>query len=110
MQNDLDNTYMQKSIACFALDADKLLIVKLSNVMPFLVPLLTRLTSGCINLIDKLRGIMPSLMSNVGEIPALWIIKQVENVVKERLKSGKRRMDLLQLMLDAATYDEVKVI
>ena len=36
MQKDLDNIYMQKSMACFAMDTEKLPIVKLSNLMPFL--------------------------------------------------------------------------
>jgi hypothetical protein len=38
-----------------------------------------------------------------------WIIEQVKEVIKQRLTSGKKRMDLLQLMLDAATHDEIKV-
>ncbi|CAF4337908.1 unnamed protein product [Rotaria sp. Silwood2] len=35
-------------------------------------------------------------------------MKQVQNVVKERLTSGMKRMDLLQSMLDAATDDEIE--
>jgi hypothetical protein len=33
----------------------------------------------------------------------------VGKVIKQKLVSGKKRMDLLQLMLDAATHDEIKV-
>ncbi|CAF4781921.1 unnamed protein product [Rotaria sp. Silwood1] len=51
---------------------------------------------------------MPWLMSNTEDLPTVWIMKQVENVVKERLRSGKKQTDLLQLMLDVATNDEVK--
>ncbi|CAF3497399.1 unnamed protein product [Rotaria socialis] len=108
MQNDINNIYMQKSMACFATDAEKVFIVKLSNVMPFLIPLLTRVINIRISVVNQLRTLLPKLMHDVDDIPALWIIKQVENVVKERLTSGKRHVDLLQLMLDAATYDEIK--
>jgi len=109
MQNDVDNIYMQKSMACFALDTEKLTIVKLSNVMPFLIPLLTQILKGHVLIINTLHKIMPSLMSNLGTMAHSWIIEQVKEVIKQRLASGKKRMDLLQLMLDAATHDEIKV-
>ncbi|CAF4672829.1 unnamed protein product [Rotaria socialis] len=41
-------------------------------------------------------------------MPNVWIMKQVGSVVRERLKSGKKQTDLLQLMLDVATNDEIK--
>jgi len=109
MQNDLDNIYMQKSIACFAIDTDKLLIVKLSNVMPFLIPLLTQIVKARVFMINTLHKIVPSLMSNVDNMAVFWIIEQVKEVIKQRLASGQKRMDLLQLMLEAATNDEIKV-
>ncbi|CAF2085859.1 unnamed protein product [Rotaria magnacalcarata] len=108
MQNDVDNIYMEKSAASVSVQLDKLFVVKLSNVMPFLIPLLTRLIKVHMFLVDKLRGMIPWLMRNVEDLPSVWIIKRVGNVVRERLKSGKRQMDLLQLMLDVATNDEVK--
>ena len=37
MQNDIDNIYLKKSVACFEMDPGKLPIVKLSNLMPFLI-------------------------------------------------------------------------
>ena len=101
---------MQKSMACFATDAEKIFIVKLTNVMPFIIPLLTRVINLRTTVVNRLRELLPKLMHDVDDMPALWIIKQVENVVKERLTSGKRHVDLLQLMLDAATYDEIKVV
>lgn len=110
MQNDIDNIYMQKSMACFAVDIEKLFLVKLSNVMPFLTPVLNGMSKISMNVIEKMRELWPSLLKNAGELPSTWIIRQVENVVKERLSSGKRKMDLLQLMLDAAVAEEFKVI
>jgi hypothetical protein len=109
MQNDLNNTYMQKSMACFAVDTDKLFMVKLSNVMPFLIPLLTRIVKARTFIINTLQKIVPSLTYKVKSLAIFWIIEQVEKVIKQRLASGKKRMDLLQLMLDAASHDDVKV-
>jgi hypothetical protein len=100
---------MKKSIALFEIDPTKLPIVKLSNVMPFLNPVLIIIGRSLIAITAALRKLVPSLMRNVQGLPTTWIIEQVGQVVEERLRSGKRRMDLLQLMLDAAKQDEVKV-
>jgi hypothetical protein len=48
-------------------------------------------------------------MRNVEGSPQLWIFKQIDNVVKQRLNSKNKRIDLLQLMLDASTEQEIKV-
>ncbi|CAF4672883.1 unnamed protein product [Rotaria socialis] len=107
MQNDIDNIYMKKSALSVSVQLDKFLVVKLSNVMPFLIPLLTLLIKARMFLVDKLRAMIPWLMRNVEDLPSVWIIKRVGNVVRNRLKSGKKQMDLLQLMLDVAKNDEV---
>lgn len=109
MQNDIDNIYMKKSMASVAVQIDKLPIVKLSMVMPFLVPLLTAWVKARAAIVDKLRATIPWLVRNVEELPTLWIAKQVQNVVKERLKSGKKQTDLLQMMMDVATDKAIKV-
>ena len=96
-------------MACFATDNEKLFIVKLSNLMPFLIPLLIRIVRARIFIVDTLCQIVPSLLDKVDTLAIFWVIAQVEEVIKKRLASGERRMDLLQLMLDAATHDEIKV-
>ncbi len=100
---------MQKSIACFSVDPEKLSIVKLSNLMPFLIPLLTKIAKVRVLIINTLHKMMPSLVPDAAIMARFWIIEQVKEVIKQRLTSGKKRMDLLQLMLDAATHDEIKV-
>ncbi|CAF1266976.1 unnamed protein product [Rotaria sordida] len=99
---------MKKSTATVAVQIEDLFIVKLSIVMPFLIPLLTKYVKIHSFLVDTIRTLMPCLISNVEDLPNVWIMKQVGNVVKERLRSGTKQLDLLQLMLDAATDDEVK--
>lgn len=109
LQNDIDNIYFKKSMATFARDPEKMLMVRLSNLMSFLNPLLIKFMHTTIALIGFLRTSMPSLMGDVQDHPQVWFFKQIEQVVKERLSSGNRRIDLLQLMLDASTQQEIKV-
>lgn len=109
MQNDANNIYMKKSEASTAMRMDNLFVVKLSLVLPFLIPLLTLIIKIRMFFVDKLRAILPPSMYKVEDLPVVWIMKQVGEVVEERLKSGKKRTDLLQLMLDVTTKEEIKV-
>ncbi|CAF0820592.1 unnamed protein product [Adineta ricciae] len=108
MQNDVSNIYMKQAMACFATDPEMFPIVKLSNVLPFLNPLLTRIMQSGICLINALSKYVPSLISPIETIPIFWFIGQVEVLIKQRLASGEKKTDLLQLMLDAAAHDDVK--
>jgi hypothetical protein len=77
--------------------------------MPFLTPLLIKMMISSVKLINFLSAARPSIMRTVEVLPQLWIFKQIENVVKQRLTSENKRTDLLQLMLDASTQQEIKV-
>jgi hypothetical protein len=109
LQNDIDNMYMKKSLAVFTGDPEKSFIVRLSNLMPFLSPLLIKFMNISLKLKNIIHRTIPSLMKNVEDPPRLWIFKQIENVVKQRLSSENKRTDLLQLMLDASTQEQIKV-
>lgn len=109
MQNDRDNVYMEKSLAISETDFTKQPIVKISQVLPVLNPLIIVLFKNLLILSNTLRKWVPSLMRNVPMSPINWIVHQIGQVVKERASAGKKRMDLLQLMMDAAHEDEVKV-
>jgi len=109
MQNDLDNICMTRSIACVEINHEKLFIVKLSYLMPFLIPIFSPIVKLFIIIVKIFRKYFPSLMKNKEFHPAFWIIDKVEETVKERINSGKRRMDLIQLMLDASTQDQDQV-
>ncbi len=109
LQNDIDNIYMKKSISIFARDSEKMFIVRLCNLMPFLSSLVIKIMNSFLRTINFLCASMPSLMRNIEGSPQLWIFKQIENVVKQRLTSENKRIDLLQLMLDASTQEHIKV-
>ncbi|CAF0997330.1 unnamed protein product [Adineta steineri] len=108
MQNDIDNIYMKKSIACFEIDIEKLFIVKLSNVMPFLIPLLSQIFRFSLLMTRIKQKWLSNNASKDDDKPAIWLIGRLEEVLKKRLTSETKRTDLLQLMLDAATEDEIK--
>ncbi|CAF3917122.1 unnamed protein product [Rotaria sordida] len=84
MQNDINNPYLQKSAAVFKIDIDGLLL--------------------------KLIKLIPFLSNYIEEMPTLWLLNRVQDVVDLRRKTSKdlnKRVDLLQLMMDASTNDKV---
>ncbi len=113
MQNDVDNIYLRKSAETFALDIDKLSIVKLTNLLPFFVNPFRYFYLSQIAVRRALIRIIPALSSYIEETPGSWLTNRVKEVVKLRTRSSTtsvaKRVDLLQLMIDASTQDEVKV-
>ena len=115
MQNDIKNPFIIKAAKFFFVNPQKLFIVKLSYLMPWLIPILTQIIHVMMILFNGLRYVAPRIMVNFEELPGLWIINQVKQVIDARIakvksgEEGQRRIDLLQLMLDAATSNEVKV-
>jgi hypothetical protein len=100
---------MKKSLAVFSRDPEKMSIVRLSRLIPALNPLLIKLMHSFITSINFLRTSIPSIMGNIEDPPQLWIFKQIHHVIKQRLASENKRIDLLQLLLDASTQEGVKV-
>ncbi len=113
MQNDVDNIYLKKSAETFALDVDKLSIVKLTNLLPFFINPFRYFYLSQIAVRRALIKIIPALSNYVEETPGSWLTNRVREVVKLRTTSNitpaVKRVDLLQLMIDASTQDEVKV-
>jgi hypothetical protein len=110
MQNDVDNIYLRKSAETFELDVDKLSIVKLTNLLPFFVNPFRYFYLGQVAVRRALIKIFPALSSYIEETPGSWLTNRVREVVKLRSNSASgKRVDLLQLMMDASTHDQVKV-
>ncbi|CAF3705214.1 unnamed protein product [Rotaria sp. Silwood1] len=115
MQNDIANPFIIKSARFFEVHPERIFLAKLSYVMPWLTPILTLIVHSIITLCNVLRYLAPSLMSQFEEIPGMWIINQVKNIIEARTikikleeNNKQHRIDLLQLMLDAVTFNEVK--
>jgi hypothetical protein len=112
MQNDINNPYLQKSAEFFETDFDQLLIFQLSNLMPFLARPLHDILFGLTDLRAILVKLIPSLSNYIKELPSLWLINRVQDVINLRTKSPsnlRKRVDLLQLMIDVSTNDKVTV-
>ena len=111
MQNDVNNAYLRKSAEVLQIDVEKLKIVQLSNLLPYLTPALIYIFHVHLVLIRFLSNLFPFVATCFEELAPFWIVKRVQEVVDLRTASDSvKRMDLLQLMLDASHGEESQVI
>ncbi|CAF4079320.1 unnamed protein product [Rotaria sp. Silwood2] len=108
MQNDIDNIYLKKSAKVVDINFDKLFIVQLSNVMPFLKPFLITFFLCQLKIIRTLGKIFPFINYFMEELAPFWIINRAQEIVDYRKlhSDEQKRVDLLQLMIDAKVSDE----
>jgi hypothetical protein len=114
MQNDIDNLFMRKCKLAVDDNPERLFLTKLGNLMPFSIPILLYVMVGQMLLGTLIRAVAPAwFLPQIEGLPALWILNQAETIINARKQanySGKHhQVDLLQLMLDAATRDDIKV-
>mgnify|MGYP002378798975 CR=1 FL=1 len=109
LQNDIDNVYMKRSLTLFSRDPEQMFIIRLSHLMPFLDPLIIQLFNITLKTVNFLSTKLPFLLKTTQESPHFWIFKQLEDIVKEKLRTSDKRVDLLQLMLDALTEEIINV-
>ncbi|CAF1280803.1 unnamed protein product [Rotaria magnacalcarata] len=110
MQNDINNPYLLKSAEVFKTDADDMLLMRLSNLIPSLARPLHDILFSTAEFRRRLIDAIPFLSNFITELPYLWLMNRVREVVDQRAKSSsdtKERVDLLQLMMDASTADPV---
>lgn len=101
MQNDINNELMLRAAACFEQHVEYSLWTKLSFLMPWLTPCLTKIIFGQLILMQFLHRIAPSVFPDVLELaPTMWLQSKVDSIIEARTVE---RNDLLQLLLDAAT-------
>ncbi|CAF3826502.1 unnamed protein product [Rotaria magnacalcarata] len=108
MQNEIDNIYLKKSAEVVELNYDKLFVIQLSNVMPFLKSFLIKFSIYQLKLIQTLGRIFPFMTWFMEELAPFWIINRAQEIVNYRKQhsSEKKRIDLLQLMIDTEAPDE----
>lgn len=110
MQNDVDNEYFKKAEEAVATNLDENPLIRLGYLMPWLIPLLNYIMIGLVLLKRFAHKFIPS----IEEMPRFWLINRLKYLIDQRTKynedhNNKRIVDLLQLMLDTATRDTVKV-
>jgi len=112
MQNDINNPYLQKSAALFKIDPDKLLLLRWASLMPFLARPFSILLYGLMNMRPTLMKLLPFLNNYIEEMPNVWLVNNIQSVFDLRTKSAsnlRKRVDLLQLMMDASTCEKIIV-
>ena len=101
--------YLKKLRSFCGADNKNLLFVKLATALPWLGSPILRVFMHVYVLLHKLHEMFPSI--NFPELPLLWLHDRVgEHVLrvrKDRHENG--RVDLLHLMINAATDQEIKV-
>ncbi|CAF1309866.1 unnamed protein product [Rotaria sordida] len=110
MQNDPNNPYLQKSIEVFKRFDDDILLIRLGNLMPILARPLHDILFFMPVVCRILGKTMPFLSNYIQELPGFWLINRAQDVVDLRIKSSsniQKRTDLLQLMIDNSTTDEI---
>ncbi|UJR29508.1 hypothetical protein I4U23_010725 [Adineta vaga] len=108
MQNDIENIYLKKSAEVIEINYDKLFVVRLSNLMPFLKPFLRILVIFQLKLIQTIGKKISFINHFIEELAPFWIINQAKEIInyrKEHLNEQKRN-DLLQLMIDATISND----
>ncbi|CAF3726003.1 unnamed protein product [Rotaria socialis] len=110
MQNDIHNPYLLKSAEVFKTDADHMLLMQFSNFIPSLARPLHDILFSTAEFRRRLIKATPVFSNFITELPRLWLINRVREVVNQRVKSSsntKERVDLLQRMMDASTIHPV---
>jgi hypothetical protein len=112
MQYNINNPYLQKSAASVEMDANKMILFKLSNLMPFLAGPLRSCMFAQIAISQTLTKMIPLLKKYIPEMPGYSLMNRVQDVVDLRTKSSSnitKRVDLLQSMIDASTNEDIEV-
>ncbi|CAF1579102.1 unnamed protein product, partial [Didymodactylos carnosus] len=108
MQNNPDNIYLKKVAQVFTIDIRKLSVFKLGTLVPPLGATLGILFLFHNSVKQKLNQLFPSTTKNLEQSPVSWIMERVDEVVEMRSDVAKQRVDLLQLMLEAASREHIK--
>ena len=108
----MNNPYLKKAGEVFKFDLDASPVVKLSNLIPALAHPAHEIFFRIGDLREFLTRLIPALDNLIEEHPAIWLIKQLQSVIdlrKQAAPDSKKRIDLLQLMMDVSTDEKVIV-
>ena len=114
MQNDIDNAFLRKCKLAVDDNPERLFLTKLGNLMPGLIPILPYFMIAQTRISEFIHATLPTwLLPQLKGVPAIWILNQVETIINARKQANNNGehhyVDLLQLMLDVATTNDIKV-
>lgn len=109
MQNNIDDPYLVHSQEVFEAEANLRPLILLSLFMQELNPLWIRLHRFETNTRYWLRHLFPVMKKFISEEPSTWILKQTRQIINKRqqMTNQTTRTDLMQLMLESATDEDV---
>ncbi|CAF0932919.1 unnamed protein product [Didymodactylos carnosus] len=108
MQNNEDNIYLKKCGQVFASDVRKLPLMKLGTLIPSLGVIFGNLLLLQNIVARNLSKIFPSSILNFQETPGFWLRHRVQDIIQMRSDSAKQRVDLMNLMLEAASRENIE--
>lgn len=107
--------FFRKAKLTIDLNPENLLLVKFGNLFPFMIPLVRMILLSQMIFAYAFRKVAPAwLLPQIEELAPVWIINRAHQIIEARLSSQSNLnqahpVDLLQLMLDASTKDQIKV-
>ncbi|CAF0983094.1 unnamed protein product [Didymodactylos carnosus] len=108
MQNNPDNPYLTHSLRVFSDDQNNQLLILLALLIKELDFIWIGLLAIENNMRYWIQKYLPFMGAYFDEEPSAWILKRVEQIIKQRKESDVQRNDLMQLMLESATDKEIK--
>ncbi|CAF1212484.1 unnamed protein product [Didymodactylos carnosus] len=108
MQNNPDNPYLTHSQRIFSDDQNNKFLILLALLIKELEFIWKALHDTENNVRHWTRKYLPFTGAYIDDEPSTWILKRVEQIIKQRKESGVQRNDLMQLMLESATDGDIK--
>ncbi|CAF1165074.1 unnamed protein product, partial [Didymodactylos carnosus] len=108
MQSNPENMYLKQAEKFFALNILKHPIYKLRLLIPEFNTLFAHLLVIYNHFRRILNKKLPFTIKMFEQMPLSWFLDNIHKIVEMRVEKGDQDVDLLQLMLDAATRHKVQ--
>jgi hypothetical protein len=83
MQNDIDNIFLRKAQLTVDMNPEDLIMVKLGNLFPFLIPFIKWIIIIRVILFYLFRKIAPAwFLPQIEEAPPFWIINRAQQIIQ----------------------------
>ncbi|CAF1443287.1 unnamed protein product, partial [Didymodactylos carnosus] len=106
IQNNITDPYFQRCAQVFKFNLIQMILTFLSTLFPEFNIVWVNIFRYCNFFLLWIRDNIPFMEYLIDVDPNMWLQSKVENVIKKRQQSENKRIDLLQLMLDASSFHE----
>ena len=111
LQNNPDNIYFQKVEELASLDFRSNPFVKFFQLVPEITPILAKMFESVNALLSFINiQVLPLITEKrLHELPFTWLLNRLHPILEQRQKTPTSRVDVLQLMLQVMTEENIKV-